>query len=166
MGFCFVEMVVENIDFKKILSISIRSAELDDAEAILRIERLSYSNPWSPNLIKESLSNTNALNFVAFDPLEHRIYGFVLNMVLIDELHILNIAVDPSYRHRGIGNRLLETSISTAQSLGVKSAFLEVRRSNIKALTLYINHGFRVVGVRRGYYSDNREDALVMKKVM
>lgn len=159
-------MVIEKIALKSTLSINIRNAELNDLSSIVDIERASYTHPWSENLIRESLSNKNALNFIAYDKFEQKIYGFILNIFLIDELHILNIAVDPAYRRRGIGDMLLETSINNARQKGGNIAFLEVRRSNIKALTMYIKHGFRVVGVRRGYYSDNREDALVMKKIL
>ncbi|MGC8578939.1 MAG: ribosomal protein S18-alanine N-acetyltransferase [bacterium] len=160
------KMVIEKNLLKKIISADVRTAGLGDLDSIVEIEELSYTHPWSRHLIMESLSNTNALNFVAFDKFEQKIYGFILNLFLIDELHILNIAVEPSYRRCGIGSSLLEASIDKARQLGGRVAFLEVRRSNIKALTMYIKHGFRVVGVRRGYYSDNHEDALVMEKVL
>jgi ribosomal-protein-alanine N-acetyltransferase len=157
-------MVVEETYLENIITINIRDAELNDLDSILEIEESSYVHPWSRNLIQGSLDNPKAFNFVAFDSLDRRIHGFILNLLLIDELHILNIAVKPLYRRCGIGNSLLETSINKGQKLDVKTAFLEVRRSNVQALTLYIKHGFKVIGVRRGYYSDNREDALVMRK--
>ncbi len=157
-------MVVEEAYLESIATINIRDAELDDLDSILMIEESSYVHPWSRNLIDGSLNNPKAFNFVAFDSLDLRIHGFILNLLLIDELHILNIAVEPLYRRCGIGNSLLGTSLDKGENLGVKTAFLEVRRSNVQALTLYIKHGFKVIGVRRGYYSDNNEDALVMKK--
>ena len=166
LGIIITEMVVEKIYLENIISVIIRDAGPDDLDAILAVEESSYEQPWSRNLIEGSLENPRAFHFVACGGTENNVHGFILNLLLADELHVLNIAVGPSMRRRGIGSRLLETSLTTAQKRGAKTAFLEVRRSNIQALTLYIKYGFKVIGVRRGYYSDNREDALVMKKSM
>ena len=159
-------MVVEKIYLENIISAVIRDAGPDDLDAILAVEESSYAQPWSKNLIEGSLENPRAFHFVACGGAENKVQGFMLNLLLADELHVLNIAVVPSARRCGIGNRLLETAWAAAQKRGAMTAFLEVRRSNVQALTLYIKHGFKVIGVRRGYYSDNREDALVMKKSM
>ncbi len=164
MGIRVTEMVVEKTFLENIISFNIRNAESEDLDSILEIESLSYEHPWSRSLIQGSLDNPKAFNFVAFDRPDRKVQGFILDLLLMDELHILNIAVNPLYRRCGAGSSLLETAVNEGQKLGVKAAFLEVRRSNITALTLYIKHGFKVIGVRRGYYSDNREDALVMKK--
>ncbi|MCL5276496.1 MAG: ribosomal protein S18-alanine N-acetyltransferase [Deltaproteobacteria bacterium] len=157
-------MVVEKRFLENIVSVGIRRAGPDDLDSIQEVENGSYDHPWSGGLLKEGMDNPRSLSFVATDGLDHGIRGFILNLLVVDELHVLNIAVLPAYRRRGIGNSLLVTSINAAKQLGATAVFLEVRRSNIKALTLYIQHDFKVIGVRRGYYSDNGEDALVMKK--
>lgn len=174
MGFSSVEMVVERISSSALADKfsdpgsrafpGIRRPLPDDLDGIIEVENMSYTNPWTDSMLKSSLIDPKSLNFVTVDQPGNKIVGFILNLLIVDELHVLNIAVIPAYRRSGIGNSLMETSIKTAEQLGVNTFFLEVRRSNISALTLYIKHGFSVIGVRRGYYSDNREDALVMKK--
>ncbi len=157
-------MVVEKAFLEHLTSVLVRDAGPGDLDLIQEVETLSYEHPWSRNLLKDSLDHPNTLNFVAFDRGTLNVYGFILNSIIMDEMHVLNIAVKPGYRRRGIGLKLLETAVSAGTDNGARAAFLEVRRSNIKALTLYIKSGFKVIGVRRAYYSDNREDALVMKK--
>ncbi len=164
MGVCIGQMVIEKIIFKNIISVSIRQAVADDLNALQEVENLSYEHPWTRNMLRSSLDNPKSFNFVAVNQTDQRIAGFILNLLLMDELHILNIAVLPSYRRYGIGTRLLEASMETSIRKGAAKAYLEVRRSNIQALTLYIKHGFRVTGVRREYYSDNKEDALLMTR--
>ncbi len=174
MGFSSVEMVVERISSSALADKSsdpgcrairgMRRPLPDDLDGIIEVENMSYTNPWTGSMLKSSLIDPKSLNFITVDQTGNKIVGFILNLLIMDELHVLNIAVIPSYRRSGIGSSLMETSIKTAEQLGVNAFFLEVRRSNVSALTLYIKQGFSVIGVRRGYYSDNREDALVMKK--
>lgn len=166
LGIRINEMVVEKSIAERLVSIEVQCAGADDLDAIAAVEAESYAYPWSRNLIQGSLESVHALNFVARGRHEPVIHGFILNLLIADELHILNLAVHPLSRRSGIGNLLMETSLAAAREHKASSAFLEVRRSNIQALTLYIKQGFSVIGVRRGYYSDNREDALVMKKSM
>ncbi len=159
-------MAVDEELLESIVSVDVRRAVPDDLGSILEVEIGSYVHPWSGSLLGESLRSPNSLNFVAAHRHDRVVRGFILNTLVVDELHVLNIAVLPAYRRCGIAKNLLATSIGTARQLGAGAVFLEVRRSNITALTLYIRHDFRVIGVRRGYYADNGEDALVMKKVL
>jgi [ribosomal protein S18]-alanine N-acetyltransferase len=89
--------------------------------------------------------------------------GFVLTWRAADETHVLDLAVDPSARRGGVGRRLVETVIAEARSTGARMVLLEVRASNTSALSLYRAAGFVESGVRRGYYSDNDEDAVLMR---
>ncbi len=166
LGVRITEMVVEKSRAEQIIAIDVLPARADDLDAIVAVEAQSYTYPWSRNLIQGSLESVHALNYVARDRRSTGVRGFMLNLLIADELHVLNLAVHPLYRRSGIGNRLMEASLAAARERGAVVAFLEVRRSNIQALTLYINRGFNVIGVRRGYYSDNKEDALVMKKII
>lgn len=165
LGIGFGAMVVEKIDIERTVSVTIRRASPDDLDALQEVENRSYVHPWTRAMLQGSLDNPKSLNYVAEDQSDGAITGFILSLLLMDELHILNIAVLPLCRRQGIGTGLLDASLETAGKAGAVHAFLEVRRSNIQALTLYIKHGFRVTGVRRGYYSDNKEDALLMTRI-
>jgi ribosomal-protein-alanine N-acetyltransferase len=89
-----------------------------------------------------------------------------LTWLVADELHILNVATDPTYRRRGIGQALVERAIAFARERRVRLVLLEVRRSNLPAIRLYRSFGFCVLGIRRGYYGDNGEDAIEMGLVL
>lgn len=93
--------------------------------------------------------------------LGERIVGFMCMYYVLDEGHITNIAVDVSYQNRGIATQLMLDAIERAVEKGVKRITLEVRKSNTKAQHLYIKFGFRMTGLRKGYYTDNSEDALI-----
>ncbi len=159
-------MVVEKEFLKNILSTTTREATIDDLTDIWMVERHSYGDPWSLNVLRQSLEDRHAFNLIALKETDRTVTGFIINGIVIDELHILNIAVSPEFRRYGIGDALLESTIYNAKARGCRTAYLEVRRSNLPALTLYIKKGFKVTGVRRGYYSDNREDALLMTKLL
>lgn len=95
-------------------------------------------------------------------PSGHYIVGFVGLWILADEAHVTSIAVREAYRRRGIGELLLISGINLAMELKARTVTLEVRYSNVAAQNLYARYGFTQVGVRRGYYMDNREDAVIM----
>ncbi|HEY8463388.1 MAG TPA: ribosomal protein S18-alanine N-acetyltransferase [Bacillota bacterium] len=137
---------------------------VEDLEGVLEIENASFTTPWSRNsFLHEILENERAVYLVAKDKLG-MVCGYVGMWVIFDEGHITNLAVHPLYRNRGIGSMLLKQLVEACREYGVRFLTLEVRRSNLVAQKLYNKHGFVQMGVRRRYYLDNNEDALIMWK--
>ena len=138
-----------------------------DLDPILAIEQLSFQWPWSRRSFEGELSCQNAFSYVVklaqADKGEQVIaYAFLRRM--LDELHVLKIAVTPAQRRRGIANWFLNHCFTMGAQQGANSVYLEVRLSNITAIKLYEKLGFREIGRRSNYYPDSKEDALVMMK--
>ncbi|MGC8668376.1 MAG: ribosomal protein S18-alanine N-acetyltransferase [Chthonomonadales bacterium] len=131
-----------------------------DVREVAAIEKRCYPSPWHENAYYAELSNRCARYLVA--RLDGRIVGYGGMWVVMDEAHITTLAVDPEFRRRKIAQRLLIALLEEAVILGAARATLEVRESNLPAQTLYRKFGFHVTGVRRAYYTDNGENALVM----
>ena len=140
----------------------IRRMETADLDLLAALEKRCFSIPWSRDMIADELSNDRALYLVA--ELEGKLLGYAGSWVIFDEGHITNVAVDPQARKQGVGRHLLGALLEGLAGAGVTAATLEVRRGNTAAISLYKSYGFTVEGVRRGYYQDNNEDALVMWK--
>ena len=142
----------------------LRRLVTDDLPDVLRIEATAFQNPWSEELIRRELANEWSTILVARDPSlpGTPIAGFVIFWVVHDEIHVLNVAVDPALRRRGVATALLSETLARAKEKGAALATLEVRRGNVPALGLYESLGFRRVGLRPRYYADNGEDAVVM----
>jgi [ribosomal protein S18]-alanine N-acetyltransferase len=140
--------------------IELRRIIPSDVEEVMRIERTSFSSPWSARFFLEELRAPCARCLLASS--DDKIIGYVLYWALPGEADIHNLAVDNDYRRRGIGSCLLRAVIDEATQQGLARVTLEVRRSNEAAQGLYHSLGFVVQGVRAGYYSDNGEDAFVM----
>lgn len=136
----------------------------DDLKEVLEIEQLSFPTPWSKNLfLRELHSDLSTIILFKSDSFENqRVLGYICIWLVGGEVHILNLACHPNFRRCGIATSLLEQSLFFSFRKGVRRAFLEVRESNKEALTLYKKYGFKQVGIRKGYYSDTREDAVVM----
>jgi len=134
-----------------------------DLDALMEIEGRSFPSPWSRQFFQAELEKPYATVLVARTPTpgNENILGYIVFWLLFDELHILNLAVCPSCRRRGIATRLLEEVLHQARAHGCRIAWLEVRSSNLPALSLYSSLGFRQIGVRKGYYHDTGEDALI-----
>jgi len=132
----------------------------EDLDRICQIERDSFSNPWPRQSFLGDLRSTLARCTVALA--DGRVIGYAIGWFVIDELHVLNLAVDPGCRRRGIGRELLEDLLAAAGRRGCGHAALELRESNRQARRLYEEHGFRPVAVRKRYYRHPAEDALVM----
>lgn len=142
------------------------SGVLDErwAAAIAEIERATFPTPWTESLVREELKKDHAFAYgVTFGD---TLISYALTNLIIDELHILTLAVHPDFRSQGQGSRLVEHLLQEARSRGVRSAFLEVRRGNVVAQRLYERFGFCFIGIRKEYYSDNREDAFVLKRLI
>jgi len=136
---------------------------VEHIDDIMRIENLSFTIPWTKNaFIEELTGNTFAVYISAM--LDGKIVGYAGMWKVIDEGHITNIAVHPEFRGNKIGSALLEELLAIAEKDDVDSLTLEVRRSNVVAQKLYSKYGFVVEGMRKGYYADNGEDALIMWK--
>ncbi|HKZ71236.1 MAG TPA: ribosomal protein S18-alanine N-acetyltransferase [Anaerolineales bacterium] len=142
--------------------IVIRPMALADIPAVMEIDRQSFTLPWSENSFrKEVTQNEQAHFFVAVEG-DQRVIGFAGYWYIVDECHISTIAVHPGWRRRGIGEMLLVVALKHAVSLGAVMATLEVRDSNKAAIHLYYKYGFVGVGLRRRYYRDNGDDAVLM----
>jgi ribosomal-protein-alanine N-acetyltransferase len=133
-----------------------------DLERVLEIEHAVFAAPWSRASFEGELGNDSALPLVA--ELDSAVVAYMISWLVVDELHIGNIAVAPVAQRRGIGRDLLTFCLREAASRGVAYATLEVRVSNDRAIKLYEGFGFMPVALRRAYYSDTGEDALVMLK--
>lgn len=133
-----------------------------DIEDILRIESISFTNPWTKEMYLSELEHRDVSFFyVARDALGEAI-GFCSCWCVLDEVHINNLAVLPEHRRSGVASALLERVLRDGAARGASRATLEVRRSNVAALKLYERFGFAVSGVRRGYYTNPDEDALIL----
>lgn len=143
--------------------IQIEKMTLDDLDRILEIEVLSYKTPWSRRAFTSEITeNSYAHYFVSRH--EGEIVGYVGMWVILDESHITNIAVDPAYRRQRVGKRMLEAMFDKAKEYGATRMTLEVRASNIGAQDLYRKLGFADRGLRKSYYADTNEDAIIMWK--
>lgn len=131
-------------------------------EGVLNISMLSFPVSWSKTSMEEELDNKFARYVVAV--MDNIVVGFGGMWIIIDEAHITNIAVHPEYRTLGIGSMLLEALIDICRLEDCSSMTLEVRKSNFKAQGLYSKYGFLQEGLRKGYYEDNKEDAIIMWK--
>ena len=134
---------------------------LDDIPAVHAIESASFPTPWPPYAFRGELE-TNRMAHYLVVRVGARVVAYAGLWLMVDEAHVTTFAVLPVYRRRGIGARLLSEVIELSASLGARVVTLEVRLSNAAARRLYQRFGFRPVGVRPRYYSDNGEDALIM----
>lgn len=139
--------------------IRVRRLGLGDLPAVEAIERRSYATPWSRTMFSGEISRPGSRCYGAF--VGRTLIGYLIVSRYTDAWHIMNVAVDAPQRGRGIARMLLEILIEEVDDAG-RGFTLEVRVSNVRAIGLYESLGFRPSGVRRGYYTDDREDALIM----
>jgi len=138
--------------------------KLADIHDLMEIEQLSFPTPWSKNLFEKELHSRFSKVFLAQsrhteDP---KVLGYICLWFVFDEAHILNLACHPHCRRQNVATTLLEHCFHLFGDSGTKKVFLEVRESNHAARALYTKFGFKPIGLRRGYYTDTREDAIVM----
>jgi ribosomal-protein-alanine N-acetyltransferase len=143
------------------LRLRIEPMRLDDLPAVHVIERASFSTPWPDTAYRAELE-TNRLATYLVARSGGEIVGFAGIWLMVDEAHVTTFAVHPAWRRQGIGERLLVALLDAAIARRAREATLEVRLSNLAARRLYEKFGFRPVGLRPRYYSDNGEDALIM----
>ena len=138
----------------------IRPLQLRDLSAIEEIERTSYPTPWSRSMFAGELAKPSSICLGAFDG--ERLIGYLIVSRYVDAWHVMNVAVAADWRRRGIATTLLERLFEVTSDDERRGYTLEVRVSNTGAIRLYESLGFHGRGVRRAYYTDNREDALIM----
>ena len=129
---------------------------------VAELERLCFADPWSEKSIASELDNRLAFWLVAID--EDRVVGYVGSQTVLGETDMMNIAIHPDYRKRGVATMLIEDLILHLTQQGSHSLMLEVRSSNEPAKSLYSKMGFETVGIRRNYYRNPREDAMILRK--
>ena len=137
------------------------SSEID---AVLAIEEASFTNPWTREMYLSELENRNLSFCYLARESQGRSIGFCSFWRVLDELHINNLAVLPDFRRQGVASALLSFVLAEGTRLGALRATLEVRRSNAAAMQLYERYGFATAGIRRDYYTNPQEDALILWK--
>jgi ribosomal-protein-alanine N-acetyltransferase len=143
------------------LKLLIEPMRLEDVDEVQRIELASFSTPWPENAYRSELM-TNRLASYLVARVDGRIVAYGGMWLMVDEAHITTFAVHPGWRRQRIGERLLLSFLDLARDRRAREATLEVRLSNLAARRLYEKYGFRPVGLRPRYYSDDNEDALIM----
>jgi len=143
------------------VNVMIDAMRLEDLDAVHLIELASFSAPWPPNAYRSELETNRLANYLVAR-IDERIVAYGGMWLMVDEAHITTFAVHPAWRRQRIGERLLVAFLDLAIGRHAREATLEVRLSNIAARRLYEKYGFRPVGLRPRYYSDDGEDALIM----
>ncbi|WP_047986099.1 ribosomal protein S18-alanine N-acetyltransferase [Ornithinibacillus californiensis] len=141
--------------------LTIRKMELEDIEQVMFVELTSFSSPWNEDVFKQELTqNLHAHYFIM--ELDKKIIGYVGMWIVIDDAQITNIAVLPGYRGQKLGEKLFRFALQQALQRGVTRLSLEVRVTNSVAQNMYRKFGLVSGGIRKNYYTDNNEDAVVM----
>ena len=143
----------------------IRQMTHEDMPAVIALEKAAFRNPWSPELLRRELDHEWSTILLVEEPQpdgSRQLLGLAIFWIVQDEVHVLNVAVAPEHRRRGVGRAVMDEVLARGRQRRCTLATLEVRRSNEAAIGLYKSLGFRSVGVRPNYYVDEKEDAIVM----
>ena len=143
------------------VKVTIDEMRVTDLDAVHAIERASFTTPWPPHAYQSEIE-TNRLAHYLVARIDDAVVAYAGMWIMVDEAHITTFAVHPAWRRQRLGERLLLAALDIAVARGAREATLEVRLSNLAARRLYEKYGFRPVGLRPRYYSDNHEDALIM----
>lgn len=155
--------MTEGAEIKPMNEIKVVPMALEHVDDIMIVENLSFSIPWSKAaFIEEITKNSFAYYYAAM--FEGKTIGYGGMWQVFDEGHITNIAIHPEFRKIGAGSSILEHMIGESVKKGIQKMTLEVRKSNESALKLYQKYGFVNEGIRKSYYADNGEDAIIMWK--
>ncbi len=133
---------------------------MDDVPEVAALEKICFPTPWSEKLFVNEIENNNSYFLTA--TIKDKLIGYAGFWLIIDEAHIVNLAVHPEFRRQGIGRILIENILDMAKQKGALKATLEVRETNTPANLLYERLGFVCVALRKGYYADTKEHAMVM----
>jgi ribosomal-protein-alanine N-acetyltransferase len=142
-------------------SIVFRFMREEDIDQVLEIEHASFTTPWSREAFYNELNMNKFAVYIVVE-VDKKVVGYCGVWIVIDEAHVTNIAILPEYRGRKLGEALMQNLFDVARTMGAKSMTLEVRITNYVAQSLYRKFGFQKGGLRKNYYTDNQEDALVM----
>ncbi len=142
-------------------ALSIRAMELADVDAVLKVEEASFVSPWSRAAFVAEVGDNDLACYLVAEA-DGQVIGYAGMWLIVDEAHVTNVALLPAYRGQGLGNLLMAALCGVAKAVGARRMTLEVRPSNTAAQRLYAKLGFVVRGVRPGYYTDTKEDALIM----
>ncbi|MDT8900027.1 ribosomal protein S18-alanine N-acetyltransferase [Anaeroselena agilis] len=142
-------------------ALNIRAMQLPDLEAVLAVEQSSFLTPWSREAFVAEIEDNDLACYLVAEA-EGQVVGYAGMWIILDEAHVTNVALLPAFRGRGLGTRLMDTLRQVAKALGAARMTLEVRPSNHEARRLYGKLGFAERGVRPGYYTDTKEDAIIM----
>jgi ribosomal-protein-alanine N-acetyltransferase len=140
----------------------VREMAVADVEKVVAIERRVFSLPWSPRVFEAEVARESAICLVCES--DDELVGYLIADIFVDVWHLMNVSVLPEYRRSNVASYLLEAYFGITEEKPHRGHTLEVRVSNEAAIELYRSFGFVPTGHRRGYYSDNREDALIMWK--
>jgi ribosomal-protein-alanine N-acetyltransferase len=140
----------------------LRPAIERDLSQVAQIEKSSFADPWSEESFRRLLGVAPAIFLVALFPPDDAVAGYVVAFSVAEDGELLNVAVDPRFREKGLAGQMLDAVVIELGARGVRSAFLEVRESNTAARALYKSRGFIEIGRRSKYYRRPVEDALVM----
>ncbi len=143
-------------------NITIEYIKEEDIDAVLKIERSSFSTPWSREMFFCELTDHPFSYLYVAKNNKGRILGYICYWLVFDEMNILNLAVDEEFRQKGLGSALLKFVLEDGADRGAQTVHLEVRHSNRAAIELYEKFGFRQAAVRKNYYENPEEDALLM----
>lgn len=143
------------------MNLFIRKMTLDDLPTVVELDKISFSLPWPERSFRYEVTDNPASRCWVAE-VEGRIVGILVAWLLVDEVHIATIAIHPEFRRQGIGRRLLAHTLRRAMDDGARSSFLEVRQSNLAAQEMYRQFGYEPTGLRKRYYKDNGEDAILM----
>lgn len=143
------------------LPITIEPMKRKDISAVLRIEQASFADPWTEGMFLRDIRDNRLAHFLVA---KHKgeIVGYAGLWLICDEVHLVNLAVEPQSRKQGIGRELLMAMLKIARDKGAQKATLEVRASNLKAQKFYQHFGFRPIAVRKRYYAHPKDDAVIM----
>ena len=144
--------------------IILKEANADNSFQIAAIEKECFSEPWSQNSVNEFICGNGNTILCAF--YNNRLCGYVSKTQVLDEIQIANVAVSEEFRRQGIASILIETIINKSISQNVSFITLDVRKSNIAAIKLYEKHGFNPEGIRKNYYKNPSEDAIIMNRYL
>ncbi len=144
---------------------NLRPMVLTDVDRVAALEVLSFKTPWPRSAIVEELSGNERAHYFVYT-MDNSILGYCGMWLILDEGHITNLAIDPEVRGKGYGQEMLSLFMKEAEALGAAALTLEVRSGNASAIHVYEKAGFVSMGVRKGYYLDSGEDALIMWKTL
>lgn len=139
---------------------TVRPMRAEDVERVAHLERVCFSESWSENLLRSGLEN-RLDSYLVYEE-AGTVLGYCVLRILADEGEIQRIAVDPAFRRRGAGRKLMEAMAALGRMKGVREVALEVRESNEGARKLYESYGFKQEAVRKEYYHNPTEDAIIM----